>query len=235
MATTTETSGPAPTPLSAEQLFDTVGPAYEAAFAACDPQQKSIAWLLAQLAENSISPAKIVDIGCGTGKPVVHDLARAGHDVLGIDISAAMIDAARERVPFPNAKFEKLDFREFNPPAASYDAVTAYFSLIAGVTQAEIRDTLKRVYGFVKPGGYLVWATVPIAAENLELRWMGNLTIVSSLSPEDAVQAVKDAGFEVVEESTSTYLPKAVEAGICAEGDVWEEPHLFVYARKPAA
>ncbi|KAM7190864.1 S-adenosyl-L-methionine-dependent methyltransferase [Naviculisporaceae sp. PSN 640] len=235
MATTADTSNPSPVPLSAEQLFDAVGPAYEAAFAACDPQQKSIAWLLSQLSQSCISPAKIVDIGCGTGKPVVHDLAKAGHDVLGIDISSAMISSARERVPFPNAKFEKLDFRDFNPPAESYDAVTAYFSLIAGVTQEEIKQTLKRMYGFVKPGGFLVWATVPIAAENLELKWMGKLTIVSSLSPEDAVRAVKDAGFEVLEESTSQYLPRAVEAGICEEGDVWEEPHLFVYARKPVA
>ncbi|KAK4215613.1 S-adenosyl-L-methionine-dependent methyltransferase [Rhypophila decipiens] len=230
--TATETAeAPAPTPLSAEQLFDAVGPAYETAFENLDTQHKSIRWLLDQLPS---SGAKIVDIGCGTGKPVCYLLAEKGHDVLGIDISGAMIDAARERVT--KAKFEKLDIRDFNPPSESFDAVTAYFSLIAGVSQDEIRATLKRVFGFLKPGGFLVWSTVPLDADNLNLSWMGRPTVVSSLGPEDALAAVKDAGFEIVEEMRSQYLPKgAVEAGICGEGDIWEEPHLFVYAKKPTA
>lgn len=228
-------SAEAPKPLSAEELFDVIGPAYETAFATLEPLPASILWLLDELSKpdgpSNGSPARIVDVGCGTGVPACSKLADAGHDVLGIDISAAMVDAARERVP--NAKFEKLDFRDFNPAPDSLDAMTIFFSLIAGVTQDEIRGFMKKAFRFVKPGGYLVWGTVPLAADNLPLAWMGKNIVVSSLSPEDAVDTVSGAGFTVISEHRSVFLPKAYEAGICKQDEIWEEPHIFIYARKP--
>ncbi|KAK1760263.1 S-adenosyl-L-methionine-dependent methyltransferase [Echria macrotheca] len=220
-------------PPSAEAVFDTVGAAYEDAFAGLPTQAASLRWILSQLAESDIKRAKIVDIGCGTGRPVCSVLSEAGHDVLGIDISAAMLEAARARVPA--AKFEKLDVRDFNPPAASYDVATAYFSLIAGVTQNDIREIIKKIFGFLKDGGIFVFSTVPLDAESADIHWMGNPVRVSSLAPEAAVAAVKEAGFEVLFEEVSTFTPKAEEAGICKADQVWEETHLFVYAKKPAA
>ena len=56
--------------------------------------------------------------------------------------------------------------------------------------------------------------------------------MVSSLSPEEVTEAIKKAGFEMIKSESSKYLPKAAEAGICDWEDVWEEDHLFVYARK---
>lgn len=215
-------------PLSAEALFDDVGPAYESAFAKCEPQAASIEWIKSQLADKK--PAKIVDIGCGTGRPVVSELANAGHRVLGIDISGAMIEAAQKNVP--NAQFEKKDVKDFSPQAESLDAITVYFSMIAGVTQDEIRENIKKIYGWLKPGGIFVFATVPVAGNNLEIKWMGRPVVVSSLPAEEAVEAVKQAGFEVVKDEVSTFTPSAAEAGICKAEDVWEEPHLFVYAKK---
>ncbi|KAK3313109.1 S-adenosyl-L-methionine-dependent methyltransferase [Apodospora peruviana] len=229
MAATSEQ--PLPAPLSAEALFDAVGPAYEVAFEEQTDQDASVDWLISELAAKSIRPAKTVDIGCGTGRPVCSKLADAGHDVLGIDLSGAMITSAKERVP--NASFEKLDIRDFNPPADSYDVATAYFSLIAGVTQDEIRGFMAKIFGFVKPGGLLVWGTVPLPVESEQIAWMGKPITVSSLAPEGAVDAVKKAGWEVVKEVQGVFKPKGAEAGICKQEDVWEETHLYIYARKP--
>ena len=61
---------------------------------------------------------------------------------------------------------------------------------------------------------------------------MGRPSVVSSLSPEEVTEAIKKAGFEMIKSESSKYLPKAAEAGICDWEDVWEEDHLFVYARK---
>ncbi|KAK3348580.1 S-adenosyl-L-methionine-dependent methyltransferase [Lasiosphaeria hispida] len=221
----------APTPLSTEAVFDLVGPAYEDAFAGLPTQAASIQWILSQLSAAGISPAKTVDIGCGTGKPVCFDLAAAGHDVLGLDISGAMVHAARARVPL--ARFEKVDIRDFRPGAGTYDVATAYFSLIAGVTQDEIRGVLAQVFGILKPGGLFVWSTVPLDAEKADISWMGKPVTVSSLAPEAAVEAVKAAGFVVEHEAVTKFTPKGAEAGICKPEDVWEETHLFVYAKKP--
>lgn len=217
-------------PLSAESVFDTVGPRYEEAFANLAPQTASIQWLLSQLS----APSKIVDIGCGTGRPVCAALAAAGHDVLGIDISAAMIAAARERVP--EARFEKRDLREWlaATPEGELDAVTAYFSLIAGVTQAGIKEVMGEVGRVLKRGGLFVFATVPLDVESEEIVWMGNQVRVSSLAAEEVVGTMRGCGFEVLFEEVSAFTPRGEEAGICKAEEVWEEPHLFVYARKPA-
>lgn len=227
------TESPAQAPLSTEQVFDAIGPAYEAAFEGLPEQAASVGWLLSQLEAAGIKSAKIVDIGCGTGKPVCWALGGAGHDVLGIDISSAMITAARERVP--GVKFEQMNLRDFSPADNSFDAATVYFSMIAGVTQEEIGKGIASIYRFIKPGGLFVFATVPISAENIQIKWMGHMVTVSSLGPEEAVELIKKVGFQIEHEAISKFTPKGVEAGICKLEDIWEETHLFVYAKKPVS
>jgi ubiquinone/menaquinone biosynthesis C-methylase UbiE len=217
-------------PYSAATTFDSIGPAYESAFASCEPQAASIQWLLTQL---PTSGCKILDIGCGTGRPVCSTLADAGHDVLGIDVSDGMLQAARSNVK--NARFEQIDYRNFSAEEESFDAITVYFSFIAGVTQDDIRDAFKKIYGWLKPGGIFVFATVPVAGNNLEIKWMGRPVVVSSLTAEESVAAIKIAGFEVLDEKQSVFTPKAADAGICKDEDVWEEPHVFVYAKKKSS
>ena len=212
--------------LHAEALFDSVGPAYEDAFKTCTPQQTSVNWLVTQLPAN----ASVLDIGCGTGRPVCSSLADAGHSVLGIDVSGAMIDAAKQNVP--NAKFEKADVKTFQLTDGTFDAITVYFSLIASVTQQEIKDTMTKIHQWLKPGGIFIFATVPISGENLEISWMGRPITVSSMSPEEVLDSMKTVGFEVLKSENSVFMPTAAEAGICGKEEVWEEPHLFVYAKK---
>lgn len=196
-------------------------------------EEKSVEWLLAQLKDAGVETASFVDIGCGTGRPVCSSLANAGHDVLGIDLSAVMVAAARERVP--NARFQRMDVCDFNPPQGSYDAASAYFSLIASVSQEGIRRYLAKIHRLLRPGGFFVFATVPGDAENVQLKWMGRQVTVSSLDVDGAVLAVEGVGFEIIHTSVSNFVPKAEEAGICPKSEVWEETHLFVYARKPEA
>lgn len=216
-----------PSRLGAEALFDSVGPAYERAFSKCTEQQDSIKWLIQNLPSNST----VLDIGCGTGRPVCSTLAAAGHSVYGVDISGAMIEAAKKQVP--EADFLKVDIRTFAPPAGiKYDAITAYFSLISDVTQQEIKDTFMNIYSWLNPEGFFVFATVPISGDNLDIEWMGRPITVSSLSEEEILEALKGIGFSVLKAQSSKFMPEAVEAGICEEKDVWEEPQLFVYARK---
>ena len=213
--------------LNAEALFDSVGPAYEAAFSSCIPQSTSVEWLLEQLSPKS----NVLDIGCGTGRPVCSRLADAGHLVEGIDISNAMLEAARKNVP--NATFRKVDVSNFEPAdGKKYDAITVYFSLIASLTQQQIRDHLARIFDWLESGGFFVFATVPSDGENMEISWTGRPIVVSSLSQDDIVATLEKIGFTILEAEASMFLPRASEAGICPEGEAWEEPHFFVYARK---
>jgi SAM-dependent methyltransferase len=43
--------------------------------------------------------APVLDIGCGSAAPLAANLIAAGHPVVGIDSSSAMIDACRSRFP----------------------------------------------------------------------------------------------------------------------------------------
>ncbi|CAK7245157.1 MAG: hypothetical protein STHCBS139747_006726 [Sporothrix thermara] len=236
----TEPEAPTNT-LSAAEVFDSVGPAYEDAFTGLPTQAAAVDWLVQQLKAAPATAqggANIVDVGCGTGRPACSVLADAGHNVLGIDISEAMLAAARTRVP--NAKFERIDVRAYiereqkKTPAASLDAVTIFFSLIAGLSQDDIRAVIAGLAGLLKPGGFLVFSTVPIPANNKAIKWMGRPLVISSLSPEEGVAAVKAAGLEVKFDEVTRFKPRAAEAGICSDDEAWEEAHLFVYAQKPA-
>jgi len=54
--------------------------------------------LLEILRRHGIASGLVVDLGCGSGI-WARELSNAGYDVLGIDISPAMIEIARQRVP----------------------------------------------------------------------------------------------------------------------------------------
>lgn len=212
---------------SATDTFEGLAEAYQVAFDRVPAQVRSLEWVISKL------PAKatIVDVGCGTGKPACEMLAEAGHQVTGIDITPDMIELAKKQVP--RATFVVADSRTWEPSQGeSFDGVVSYFSWIAGMKQNDIRTFFRRAYGWLKPGGYFIFGTVTVPGEEMTIQWMGREAVVSSLDAKDTRAAIKDAGFVVEKDETEMYQPKGVEAGL-DEGEAWEEPHYFVYARKP--
>jgi SAM-dependent methyltransferase len=76
--------------------------------------------LLELLHRNRIRAGTIVDLGCGSGIWARH-LTDAGYQVVGVDISAAMIDLARKRAP--DAGFQVGSVHQFAFPPCH--AITA--------------------------------------------------------------------------------------------------------------
>lgn len=214
--------------MTPEELFDSIGPAYETAFANLQPQLEAIEWILQQIQDRK--PAKVLDVGCGTGVPVCSALADAGHDVLGVDVSGVMLSDARAKVP--NATFIQADVFQMDPPGQSFDVITVFFSLIAGTTQDAIRRQIVRMYDWLKPGGVLVFATVPVSIDQVQSRFMGRSFIASSLSPEEYLRCFRQAGFEIVYQSLGSFKLGGVEAGVGEATETEEEPHQFIYAKK---
>ncbi|MFB7862851.1 class I SAM-dependent methyltransferase [Streptomyces sp. NPDC056069] len=206
--------------LSAAELFDGMGLDYEKAFGHLPEQLAAVEWLTARLARGS----RVLDVGSGTGRPAADLLARAGHEVTGIDVSATMVELARQQVP--GARFEQCDVRDFTPPEGGYDAVCAFFPLLM-MSRAEASAALLRMASWLAPGGYLVSATVPADVEDVEIVWMGRRARVSSFSAADYVRLLReDCGLEILYEAVSVFRPAEASAG--------PEEHLFCYARRGA-
>ena len=211
---------------SISSLYNPMGKRYEDAYGHIPEQAQSLKWLISQLPARS----KVLDIGCGTGKPTADALVSAGHAVHGIDISEGMLDVARKQVPL--ATFQQVDFRDFNADPATYDAITSYFAFLVAMPQAQIRDMIHNIYKWLKPGGFFIFATVPADMEHVPAQWLGTDVVLTSMSEEQYEVSMREAGFTMVHQKASVFVPKAVEAGLCKPEQTGEEHQLFIYAKK---
>lgn len=205
--------------LSAAEVFDKLGKDYESAFAGLGAQREELEWLLDRLPDS----ARVLDIGCGTGKPTAQVLSAAGHRVTGVDVSPGMVEIARAQVPA--ARFELADLRTLSYPSGSWDAVIAFFPLLQ-MTRPEIDSALAGFADWVAPGGYLLVATVPVDIENVDTEFMGQPVTVSSYPPEIFVERLTDAGLSVLRNRVVEFLPDHPGATV--------EPDLFLAAQRPA-
>jgi SAM-dependent methyltransferase len=114
---------------------------------------------LGYLASNS----HILDVGCGTGKPLDKCLAAAGHQVEGIDKSPTMIDFSRKNVP--SGKFQVADMCTYERPIGdqNLDAIFNVRALFRD-TRVEIETCVGNWAKWLKPGGLL--CMVVLAADD---------------------------------------------------------------------
>jgi SAM-dependent methyltransferase len=113
--------------------------------------------LLALLRRRGITDGRVVDLGCGSGI-WAGQLAQAGYDVTGIDISSAMIDLARKRVP--QGTFTVGSFLEATIPPCR--AVTAQGEVVNYLfdqrnSLAALRRVFRKVYRALSSGGLFVF------------------------------------------------------------------------------
>lgn len=59
-----------------------------------------------------------------------------------------------------------------------------------------------------------MFATLPVAGNNLEVKWMGRLVVFAILTTEEAVDCIRRTGCRVEQHAVSTIIPHAVDAGI---------------------
>lgn len=120
------------------------------------------AWASLLAAHLPEPPAKVTDIGCGTGSLSLL-LAEAGYNVHGIDLSPRMIDRAREKAAAAGvtATFEQGDASVPVLESSAYDVVLARHILWA---LPDPRAALSKWTDLLRPQGLLVliegrWST----------------------------------------------------------------------------
>jgi len=99
--------------------------------------------------------AKVLDLGCGDGKPILEYFIKHGINVLGVDASTQMIELAKAN--FPTTGFLLKDMRELDLEE-EFDAIIAwhsFFHLPAG-DQPNMFAIFKR---HLKPDGILLFTS----------------------------------------------------------------------------
>lgn len=116
--------------------------------------------VLACFADAAQRGARLLDLGCGEGR-MAFELAEAGLDVVGVDRSRVMLDAARGRSADATPRFVRGDLRELPLAPATFDLALSWFTSFGfGPTDRDDRALLRSVASSLRPGGVLVLETV---------------------------------------------------------------------------
>jgi SAM-dependent methyltransferase len=104
------------------------------------------------------SGSRLLELGCGTAQDAV-ELARAGCEILALDLSEAMVDVARKKVRALGLQDKVIvvcgrsrEAARFarESPWSMFDGAYANFSL---TYEESLRDVASAVHGLVRPGG----------------------------------------------------------------------------------
>ncbi|MET7850637.1 class I SAM-dependent methyltransferase [Streptomyces avermitilis] len=203
------------------EAFDAIGDRYDEAFPHKEGQVSAGEWLIGSLPPGS----RVLDLGCGTGMPTARQMTDAGFDVVGVDLSAGMVELARGYVP--GATFHQLDVADLRPGGSRdlgrFDAVAAFFSLLM-LPRPEIPLALLTVRHLLVPGGLFALAMVEADVDDFSIPFVGHTIRVSGYLREDLHEVVETAGFEIVKDFSYTYAP--------AVADVPPEEQVFLCCRR---
>jgi SAM-dependent methyltransferase len=115
---------------------------------------ESLCRIAAVLSLLPATPARVLDLGCGTGWTSAF-LAKRGHDVVGVDIAPEMVRLAerlRRQEGLDNLRFQACDFED-----ASFDGTFDAVVFFDALHHAEDEEAaLRAAYRALRPGGRCV-------------------------------------------------------------------------------
>jgi SAM-dependent methyltransferase len=128
-------------------------------------------------------PDRVLDAGCGPGWESA-TFAEAGGDVVGIDLTAAFLDAARQEVP--EAALARMDMRQLGFGGNAFDGVWACASFLH-VPREDAGPTLGEFRRVLRPGGTLL----------LSVKREGDERYFTLYDRDELAELVVESGFAV--------------------------------------
>jgi len=121
-------------------------------------------------AEARANGRAVLEVACGTGRVAI-PLARDGVQVVGLDLSAAMLDVAREKsAGMRNVRWVQGDMRSFELGCTFGLVIVPGHSFQNILTAADQVACLESVGRHLEPGGTLI-----VHLDHLDVRWLGEL------------------------------------------------------------
>ncbi|WP_225333649.1 class I SAM-dependent methyltransferase [Halomicrobium urmianum] len=174
--------------------YDDIAETYDEQRRAEGPERDLAEAFAADLSDGN----RVLDAGCGAGRPVLETLA-SEHDVVGLDISTGQLRIARERAPggcFAQGDLANLPFQN-----GTFDGVASFHAVIH-VPKDEHADALSEFHRVLRPGGDLLVVMGDDAWEGRNEDWLdaGAAMEWGFFGRDRNRDLLADAGFEVVDE-----------------------------------
>jgi ubiquinone/menaquinone biosynthesis C-methylase UbiE len=113
----------------------------------------------------------VLEVACGTGRVAIR-LAREGFELVGLDLSAVMLDVARQKsAGLHNIRWIQGDMRSFDLGQTFGLAIIPGHSFQNILTAADQVSCLDSIRHHLVPGGLLV-----VHLDHPEMDWLGGLT-----------------------------------------------------------
>lgn len=139
-------------------------------------------------------PASILDLGCGTGRPIAAHLLGLGHRVTGVDQAEALLELARSR--HPEANWIHAAIETFQPDAR-FDAIVCWDALFH-MDRALHASLFRRFAEWLVPGGRLMLSFGGSAHPAFTDTMFDRRFFYDSHPPEQALALLEAAGFASV-------------------------------------
>ena len=156
------------------------------------PQLGEAVWI-PRLLDGLPSSAKVLDLGCGTGKPIADRILAAGFQLTGLDNSPAMIAIAQSN--YPNATWHVGDIVDVSHDN-SFDAVFSWDGFFH-LTPAEQRQALPQIVRAIRNNGRLL-LTIGEVEGHVTGNVYGETVYHSSLSHSEYTEILISAGMSEV-------------------------------------
>jgi imidazolonepropionase-like amidohydrolase len=199
--------------------YDQIAETY-AAWVACggaDLRRRYLSILTSHLPDG----ARVLDLGCGAGLPVVQELAER-FEVTGVDISRRQIELARQNVR--SATFLQADVSAVRFPAASFGAVVS-FHMLGHLPRDEHGPLFRSIASWLRPGGLFVASTTTFwDPGTVEQDWLGAPMYFSGVAWDVGLDLIRASGLEIVSAREET-----------ADEDGKTVAFLWIVARKSAS
>lgn len=142
---------------------------------------------------------EVLDLGCGSGRPIAAALIARGFQLTGVDASPGLIDICRR--DFPDHCWIVGDMRGLDL-GRRFDGVLAWYSSfhLTIADQEDMADVYARHLG---PNGVLMFVGGPGRGTTMG-EWMGRPLHHASLDPSEYRSGLEAAGLGDVEERTLT-------------------------------
>jgi len=145
---------------------------------------------LDRLLINLQPPAKILDLGCGTGRPISEFLLRRGFRVTGVDQAENLLSLARQR--YPEGRWLQSPMESFESDE-DYNGAVIWDSLFH-LPRQHHEDVLRRVVGSLRPGAKLMLTVGGSDHPAFTDTMYGHTFFYDSFTPEQTILILRNLG-----------------------------------------